>query len=44
MAELARARVILGETYPKPVVDPAKGRQLALEAYETMKILRIKSK
>jgi deoxyribodipyrimidine photo-lyase len=44
LAELARARVILGETYPKPVVDPAKGRQLALEAYETMKILRIKSK
>jgi deoxyribodipyrimidine photo-lyase len=43
-AELARARVILGETYPRPVVDPAKGRELALEAYETMKISRKISK
>lgn len=23
--------------YPRPIVDPAKGRTLALEAYEAMK-------
>ncbi|MEY4630526.1 MAG: hypothetical protein RIQ81_646 [Pseudomonadota bacterium] len=43
-AELERAGVVLGKTYPRPVVDPEKGRQLALEAYETMKKALKKSK
>lgn len=43
-AELLKAGIILGNSYPKPVVDPAKGRELALEAYETMKNLRQTSK
>lgn len=36
-AELQRAGIVPGKTYPRPIVDPAKGRTLALEAYEAMK-------
>ena len=35
--ELARNRVTLGETYPRPVVDLAEGRASALAAYQHMK-------
>ncbi len=37
VAVLERARITGGKTYPQPVVDPEKGRELALEAYEEMK-------
>ncbi len=43
-AELSKAGVILGESYPKPIVDPRKGRELALQAYESMKISHKTSK
>jgi len=35
---LAEARVRLGETYPKPIVDLAEARKRALAAYETIKV------
>lgn len=38
VAVLERAGITPGKTYPKPVVDPDKGRELALEAYEEMKL------
>lgn len=34
---LKRACVVLGETYPKPLVDHAKARQRALDAYKALK-------
>jgi deoxyribodipyrimidine photo-lyase len=34
---LAEAGVKLGETYPRPIIDLAEGRQLALAAYEQVK-------
>lgn len=36
-ADLARAGVVLGQTYPHPVVDLAASRQKALEAYARIK-------
>ena len=33
LAELARAGIILGKTYPRPIVDHAQARQKALDAY-----------
>ena len=36
-AVLTRAGVTLGETYPKPIVDHAKARKRALEAFEATK-------
>jgi deoxyribodipyrimidine photo-lyase len=36
-AELARAGVRLGETYPEPIIDLAGGRARALEAYRALK-------
>ncbi|MFL6578727.1 MAG: cryptochrome/photolyase family protein, partial [Povalibacter sp.] len=35
--ELARARVKLGTTYPRPIVDLQESRTIALTAYEQMK-------
>lgn len=34
---LKKAKVVLGETYPHPIVDHKSARQRALDAYETMK-------
>lgn len=34
---LKRANVVLGETYPEPIVDHAEARQQALDAFETIK-------
>ncbi|NNF15095.1 MAG: deoxyribodipyrimidine photo-lyase, partial [Gammaproteobacteria bacterium] len=34
---LHEADVVLGETYPHPIVDHAEARQIALEAYEKIK-------
>ncbi len=34
---LARAGVVLGETYPRPIVDHAKARDAALKAFKTLK-------
>lgn len=34
---LKRAKIDLGATYPKPIVDHAKGRERALAAWETLK-------
>jgi deoxyribodipyrimidine photo-lyase len=36
-AELARAGVTLGETYPRPIVDHATARQAALAAWRTLR-------
>ncbi len=36
-ATLEKAGVILGETYPKPLVDHKKGRERALAAYDEVK-------
>lgn len=36
-AELSRAKIELGVTYPIPIVAPSEGRTLALAAYEVMK-------
>ena len=36
--KLRRAGIILGQTYPVPIVDLAQSRQRALDAYEKMKI------
>ena len=36
-AELVRAGVRLGETYPEPIIDLARGRARALEAYRALK-------
>ncbi len=36
-ATLARAGVILGQTYPKPVIDHAEARKRALEAFDKIK-------
>lgn len=33
LAELARAGITLGKTYPRPIVDHAQARQQALDAY-----------
>ncbi|MEO0328586.1 MAG: deoxyribodipyrimidine photo-lyase [Pseudomonadota bacterium] len=35
--ELAKAGIILGETYPKPIVDHKKAREAALSGYEKVK-------
>ncbi|MDQ8203666.1 deoxyribodipyrimidine photo-lyase [Pelagicoccus sp. SDUM812003] len=35
--ELESANVTLGETYPRPIVGHAEGRQAALDAYQRMK-------
>ena len=43
-AELLRGRVILGDNYPKTVVDPEKGRKLALEALKILKNIQITTK
>jgi deoxyribodipyrimidine photo-lyase len=34
---LARAGVVLGKTYPQPIVDHAAARSRALEAFEEMR-------
>ncbi len=34
---LAKAGVSLGETYPRPIIDHAEGRERALNAWETLK-------
>lgn len=34
---LAMAGVTLGQTYPEPVIDLKRGREMALDAYQTMK-------
>ena len=34
---LARSGVVLGETYPKPIVDLKISREKALEAFATLK-------
>lgn len=34
---LAEAKVVLGKTYPRPIVDHAEGRKGALAAYEAMR-------
>jgi deoxyribodipyrimidine photo-lyase len=39
--ELARAGVVLGETYPHPIVDHAESRQRALAAFEAVRAERI---
>jgi deoxyribodipyrimidine photo-lyase len=39
-AELARAGVTLGETYPRPIVDHATARREALAAWQAMRIRR----
>ena len=36
-AVLETARVKLGDTYPRPIVDHAKAREAALSAYKTIK-------
>ncbi len=36
-AELKRAGVVLGVSYPRPIVDHAEAKAAALEAYEAMK-------
>ena len=36
-AELARAGVTLGETYPRPIVDHATARREALAAWQTLR-------
>ena len=36
-AELARAGVMLGKTYPRPIVDHATARQEALAAWQTLR-------
>ncbi|MBI1387232.1 MAG: deoxyribodipyrimidine photo-lyase [bacterium] len=36
-AELKRAGVVLGESYPEPIVDHAVARQQALDAYQSIK-------
>jgi deoxyribodipyrimidine photo-lyase len=33
LIELASAGIMLGKTYPQPIVDHAKGRERALVAY-----------
>jgi deoxyribodipyrimidine photo-lyase len=38
--ELARAGVILGETYPYPIIDHATARERAMAAYATAKMIR----
>ncbi len=35
--ELANAGVVLGQTYPAPIVDHAESRKIALELYARMK-------
>ncbi len=35
---LARAGVVLGETYPHPIVDHGKARDAALKAYKALKV------
>jgi deoxyribodipyrimidine photo-lyase len=35
--ELASAGIALGNTYPQPIVDHAKGRERALAAYATIR-------
>ena len=39
-AELAEAGVVLGQTYPFPVIDHARARQAALAAYARMRAAR----
>lgn len=39
-AMLTQAGVVIGVTYPAPIVDHREGRESALEAYEDMKALR----
>ncbi len=34
---LKKAGVVLGETYPRPIIDHKRGRERALEAFETTK-------
>jgi len=34
---LDEARVVLGETYPEPIVDHGEARKAALAAYEHIK-------
>ena len=36
-AVLEKAGIVLGETYPKPIVDHAKARDRALKAYNAIK-------
>jgi len=36
-AELARSGVVIGETYPRPIVDHAEARKRALAGYEQVK-------
>jgi deoxyribodipyrimidine photo-lyase len=36
-ARLKKAGVVLGETYPRPIVDHAEARARALAAFETVK-------
>jgi len=36
-SELASAGIVLGKTYPKPIVDHKEGRERALTAYDTLK-------
>jgi deoxyribodipyrimidine photo-lyase len=38
-AALARAGIVLGQTYPKPIVDHAQARARALAAFEDMRAL-----
>jgi len=43
-AELARAGVTLGETYPRPIVDHATARQEALAAWQSLRTRRTGTK
>ena len=36
-AELARAGITLGTTYPEPVIDHSRARERALAAFATLK-------
>jgi deoxyribodipyrimidine photo-lyase len=38
--ELAAAQVVLGETYPRPIVDHTEARNFALAAFQRLKELR----
>ncbi|RMF01369.1 MAG: deoxyribodipyrimidine photo-lyase, partial [Alphaproteobacteria bacterium] len=36
-ADLKKAKIVLGETYPRPVIDHREARARALAAYERVK-------
>ncbi|MGB1069410.1 MAG: FAD-binding domain-containing protein, partial [Henriciella sp.] len=39
-ATLKRAGIVLGQTYPRPMIEHKTGRQRALDAYSRMKEIR----